>query len=262
MVELNRVAEIIEMQAPLETQEGWDNSGWQICLDHSAVSKVLVCLELNEAVAEEAISMGADCIVCHHPLIFRGIKSVDHNEITGKLIIRLIQKGVSVYATHTPFDKCAGGNNDYLAKLLNLQDVQPIPGDETGICRMGVLPESRSVQEVLKTFCDVSRQDIRHYRVVGNPEKSVQRIGICTGAGSEFMISASAAGCDLYVTGDVKYHEAQHALELNITVADMGHFGSENIFTENMVQILKDAELDGVEIIPSSVNLNPFTFME
>ena len=80
MVELNRIAEIIQTAAPLETQEGWDNSGWQLCLDKSKgsdVNKILVTLELNEDVVTEAIDSDVQLIVCHHPLIFGGIKSVE-----------------------------------------------------------------------------------------------------------------------------------------------------------------------------------------
>ncbi len=262
MVELNTFQKIIERCAPLDTQESWDNSGWQIRLGDDSVSKVLVALEVNEAVVSEAIRQQVQLIVCHHPLIFGGIKKVDHKNVTGNMIIRLVQHGISVYATHTPFDKCEGGNNDYLAQLLELSEIQPIPGDESGICRMGVLSEAKTVQAVLEAFSNKTGQNIRSYRLIGSPDQMVCRIGMCTGAGSEFMELAAAAGCDLYITGDVKYHEAQHALELGITVADMGHFGSEEIFTANMAQILREAAGDCVEIAESQVNLNPFTVLK
>ncbi len=262
MVELNRIAEIIEGIAPLELQESWDNSGWQICLGDGTAEKVLVVLELNEAVVSEAIQQQVQMIVCHHPLIFGGIKKIDRKSAAGNMIVRLIQHGISVYATHTPFDKCEGGNNDYLAQLLELTDIQQIPGDESGICRMGCLAEPKTVQGVLEDFSRKTGQDICSYRLIGSSDQKICRIGMCTGAGSEFMSLAAAAGCDLYITGDVKYHEAQHALELEIAVADMGHFGSEEIFTENMVKILRETAGDSVEIIESQVNLNPFTVLK
>jgi len=262
MVDLNKIQDIIETTAPLDTQESWDNSGWQICIGDGSVSKILVALEINEAVVSEAIRQNVQLIVCHHPLIFGGIKKVDRNNVMGNMIIRLIQHGISVYATHTPFDKCNGGNNDYMAQLLELSEIQQIPGDESGICRMGKLTELKTVQSVLMDFAEQTGQDVRSYRLIGNPEQMVGKIGMCTGAGSEFMSLAAAAGCDLYITGDVKYHEAQHALELGITVADMGHFGSEVIFSPNMARILHHAAGDSVEIVESQVNLNPFTVVE
>ena len=261
MVELNRIAEIIGAAAPLETQEGWDNSGWQICLDKSNgsdVNKILVTLELNEDVVAEAADSEVQLIVCHHPLIFGGIKSVDDKNVTGNMIVKLIQNGISVYVTHTPFDKCSGGNNDYLAGLLELSEIQMIPGDETGICRMGELKEAMAPSELAERYAERTGQDSRNYRLAGNLNQAVKQIGLCTGAGSEFFGLAAAAGCDLFVTGDVKYHEAQHARELGITLLDLGHFGSEQIFTENMASILRNALGDSVEIIESQVCLNPF----
>ena len=262
MVELNRIAEVIEKHAPLETQESWDNSGWQIYLGKSAdadVKRILVTLELNDDVVNEAMDADVQLIVCHHPLIFGGIKSVNDNNSSGSMIVKLVQKGISVYATHTPFDKCVGGNNDYLAELLELADIQLIPGDETGICRMGELKEPLAAAELAERYAGKTGQDVRNYRLAGAVKPSVKNIGLCTGAGSEFFTLAAAAGCDLFVTGDVKYHEAQHARELGIALLDLGHFGSEQIFTKNMSGILRNELCNTVEILESQVCLNPFT---
>lgn len=268
MVTLNQIAELIEERAPLQTQEDWDNSGWQIRLAGEAangeIHRILVTLEISEDVVSEAVSEGVQLIVCHHPLIFGGLKKVDSNTVIGNMVCQLVQKGISVYATHTPFDKCEGGNNDYLARLLGLVEIQPIAGDESGICRMGRLETLQTAWQIAEGFSVRTGQDRRNYRLAGDtvPDKLVKFIGMCTGAGSEFMSLAAAAGCDLYVTGDVKYHEAQHARELGLTLLDMGHFGSEQIFTENMAGILREA-LDGqVEVLESKVCLNPFTAIE
>jgi len=265
MVRLEDIADIIEEKAPLSTQESWDNSGWQIRLDdgeNAGISKILVALELNREVAEEAVSQGAELIVCHHPLIFGGLKSVDDKSVTGNIIAGLIRKGISVYATHTPFDKCSGGNNDYLAGLLGLTDAGLIPGDESGICRMGMADGTVSAGEMTARFAEKTGQDIRFFRLAGKMEQPVKQVGICTGSGAEFLDIAAAAGCDLFITGDVKYHTAHHALELGIGLLDLGHYGSEQIFTENMAGLLKrelaQRGLDA-QVIESSINLNPFT---
>ena len=268
MVGLKTLAEMLEERAPLSTQESWDNSGWQIRLENyenTGISKVLVALELNPAVAEEAIREKVQLIVCHHPLIFGGVRAVDHNEFTGNMIIKLVQAGISVYATHTPFDKCEGGNNDELARLLGLMDVQSIPGDDSGICRMGKLNTPAPVKDVLRAYASATGQDIRCYRIIGDGERQAESVGICTGAGAEFLDLAAAAGCDLFVTGDVKYHTAHHALELGISVADLGHYGSEQIFTANMAGLLRkglEAAGENAEILESQVCLNPFAAVE
>ena len=262
MVDLKEITDIIEKIAPLESQEDWDNSGWQIRLGNEKVSRVLTALELNQEVAEEAISEKVQLIVCHHPLIFGGIKKVDDKTVIGNIICSLIAHGISVYATHTPFDKCEGGNNDYLAQLLGLDEIQTIPGDESGICRMGTLKTPQTAGRLAADFASKTGQDCRIYRCVGDGEAAVTKVGICTGAGAEFFRMAAAAGCKLFVTGDVKYHEAQHARELGIVLLDLGHFGSEQIFAENMASLLRNALGEHVEILESEINLNPFTVME
>ena len=113
----------VENIAPLELQEPWDNSGIQIRAGNNEISKVLVALEINERVIDEAIGAGADMILTHHPLLFEEIKKIDSNEVAGNHIVKLIRRGISVYSSHTPFDKCIGGNNDYLGSILGIADI-------------------------------------------------------------------------------------------------------------------------------------------
>ena len=128
---------MLENIAPLETQEEWDNSGWQIKLTDGEISKVMVALEINRQVIFDAVLNNIDLIITHHPLIFGGINNVDHNNNTGNYIVELIKHGISVYSTHTPFDKCHGGNNDYLGMILGLENVSLMGTDSSGFCRMG-----------------------------------------------------------------------------------------------------------------------------
>lgn len=261
-MKLNQIIDIIEQKAPLALQESWDNSGWQIHLGNPDISRVLVSLEVNGDVISEAIEKDVQLIVCHHPLIFGGIKSVDSNTVSGNNICRLILNEISVYATHTPFDKCEGGNNDYLASLTGLENIQIIAGDESEICRMGSLKEAVTVRQLMEHLGERTGQDIRNYKLVGHPDQLVHHIGMCTGAGAEFMDQAAAAGCDLFITGDVKYHTAHHAKELGLALLDMGHFGSEQIFTENMAEILRNDADYTIEVLESETDLNPFTIVE
>ena len=99
-------------------------------------------------------------------------------------------------------------------------------------------------------------KDKKLFNYAGSLERNIKKVGWCTGAGAEFIKNASAAGCDLYITGDVKYHAAQEAREYNIAVLDCGHFATEQIFCENIISMLD--KIDGVDIIQCDVNLNPF----
>ena len=119
-----KLADVIEAVSPLELQEPWDNSGYQIKISGNNITKVLVAMEITDKVIEEAEENCVEAIVTHHPLIFGTLKCIDDKDITGNYIAELLKRRISVYSSHTPFDKCRGGNNDYLAGLLHLCDVK------------------------------------------------------------------------------------------------------------------------------------------
>lgn len=259
-MKIDKISEIIEAVAPLDTQESWDNSGWQLKLTNGDISKVMTALEINRQVIYDAVLNSVDVIVTHHPLFFEGIKSVDRNNITGNYICELIKHGISVYSTHTPFDKCHGGNNDYLGMILGFENVSLMGTDPSGFCRMGFVPgEGLKAENFIDYASKTLNVDKRFFSYAGPSEKAIKKVGWCAGSGSEFIENAKAAGCDLYITGDVKYHAAQEARELDIAVLDCGHYGTEQIFCKNIMSLLdKTGEVD---IIQCDVNLNPFAII-
>lgn len=253
-MKIERLGEIIENMSPLCLQEEWDNSGFQIKFEASPVSKVLVAIEITDSVIEEAIDSGAEAIVTHHPMFFRPISNIYDNTVTGNYIVRLIQNEISVYSSHTPFDKCAGGNNDYLAKLLDLCDVR-VAGED-GFCRTGSVDGQCSAGEYIDRICERLDIDKRAMSFTGDLNAEVKTVGLCSGAGAEFAAAAADTGWDLFITGDVKYHQAREACESGINLLDIGHYGSEKIFTENMAKYLRDnTEID---IIESKADSDPF----
>ena len=247
----------IENFAPPELQEEWDNSGIQIDVGFPQVNKVLTALEINDDVITEAMDEGADWIVTHHPLIFTSTSSVDYRDVTGKYIQRLVRASISVYSAHTSFDAAEGGNNDYLGKLLGFKDIKHFH-DDSRYLRRTDLPEEKYFGDIIKDAAEKLGVDLRLFRAVGDPETKIKRIGWCTGAGAEFLQKAFDEGCQLYITGDVKYHDAQKAKALGLCVLDAGHFGTENIFKDNMADVI--AKGGGVEVIKSKVDLNPFSW--
>ena len=273
-VTVSDVKAIIEEIAPVSMQEDWDNSGLLIGFEGKTVEKILTCLELNEAVAEEAAAAEADMVVTHHPLIFGGIKTVKDSSAQGRIIMSLIKNGISVYSCHTPFDKVKGGNNDMIAELLELGSVKNLKGDdvesaskmsdrmeEADIGRIGKLKKPVSFMDFIAAAADKLNMSIRDFRIVGDLDSEITNIGICTGAGADLIEMAAASGCQLMITGDVKYHEAQAARELGICVLDAGHYGTERFFAANMKKKL-DKELDGkAEVIASQMNIDPFVTM-
>lgn len=262
-MKIRELENIIEKISPLSLQEEWDNSGWQILLKdkEEEVCCVLVAMEVTSAVIEEAKELGADVIVTHHPLIFGSLNKIDRKNVTGNMLAELIKEGISVYSSHTPFDKCAGGNNWYLAKLLRLLDIKAMKTDDTGFCREGLVDGDCTVGEYIGQvlrWLGLGRSEVAFS---GDLNREVRKVGLCTGAGGDFIYAAKEAGCDLFITGDVKYHTAQAAREIGLNVLDIGHYGSERIFTENMVsQLRKNLDFPENEKITASLeDIDPFS---
>ena len=247
----------IEEFAPLDLAEDWDNSGIQIDMGYPEVKRVLTALEITDEVIDEAMNCEADWIVTHHPLIFTSTSSIDYKDNSGRYIERLIRAGISVYSSHTAFDKAEGGNNDDLGKLLGFTDIRRFENDN-GYLRYADLPEEKFFGDIIKESSEKLGIDIRLFRAVGDPEKKIRRAGWCTGSGAEFIQDAFDEGCDLYITGDVKYHDAQLAKGLGICVLDCGHYGTEKCFIDNMAEVLEKST--DAEIIRSGVDINPFSW--
>jgi len=247
----------IEDFAPLDLAEEWDNSGVQIDMGYPKADKVLVALEVTDAVIDEAMNCDADWIVTHHPLIFTSTSSIDYRDNTGRYIERLIRAGISVYSSHTPFDKTKGGNNDYLGKLLGFDGAAGFDSDN-GYLRKADLPEEKYFGDIIKDAAEALEMNLRLFRAVGDPETKVSRVGWCTGSGAEFIQDAADEGCQMYITGDVKYHDAQLAKGLGICVLDAGHYGTEKCFVKNMASVLREGE--DAEIIESEIDINPFSW--
>lgn len=257
---LDELIKVMEEIAPPDTQESWDNSGIQIAAGPMDIQRVLTSLEITEAVIEEADEQDADLIVTHHPLIFGGIKSIDYRQMIGSYIVRLLNLGISVYSCHTPFDKLRGGNNDFLARLIGLKEVSGFasPQGENQIGRVGCLPAPVTLVAMMDLLAERLRMDLEQIRAVGRPDMVIHKVGICTGAGADLMELAIENGCQLFITGDLKYHDAQKAKACGLAVIDAGHYGTEKSFAENFAQKLRAKIGDRVEIIPSEVDIDPF----
>ncbi|MBN7772410.1 Nif3-like dinuclear metal center hexameric protein [Clostridium aminobutyricum] len=257
-----QLLEAIEKIAPIHLAESWDNCGIQIDLGKIKIEKILITLEITTDVIREAKEVGADFILTHHPLIFAPLKSINHNNITGKFIVSLIQSGISVISAHTNFDKADDGNNDYLASLMNLENIKCFDeGEDKYIGVYGDLKKECTLLDVCKILEKGLLLSSNEIRAVGPMDKKLSTIGVCTGAGADMLEIAILKNCDLLITGDVKYHDAMKAKELGICVIDAGHYGTEKIFVENMSEQLRKIFHEEVEIIESKVNVNPFDFL-
>ena len=251
--------ELMEEIAPTEDYREIDNSGPQIVSGAEDVRKVLVCLEINMDVIREAEEKGADMILTHHPLIFTPEECIDYGDFPGRYIHECVKKGISVYSAHLSFDFAPKGNNNYLAFLLGLTYV-----DEGSLdCEYrGSFEEPVSFDEAVSIVEKALELPANYVRCVDGGKEQIRTVGLCTGAGGSYIPGAVRNGCDLFVTGDLKLHEAQYAKAAGISVIDAGHYGTEKIFVENMAhQIYAKAAQKGldIDVIMAEANTNPYT---
>lgn len=262
-IKAGRIFSCIEMTAPRNLAESWDNAGLQIGSYHQDVERVLTTLDVTKEVVEEAIEKKADLIVSHHPFIFNGLKHICYEEYRGDLVRTLIKHDIGVYSAHTNIDIAALGLSDHIAKVLNLKDIKPLgkTGDtENGFGKTGILSETMDSDAFLTHL--KSCLNIEQMRTAGDIPEKIHRVAVCTGAGAEFMGLAKSVKADVYITGDLKYHDAQRALENHIWVIDAGHFGTEKMVADLLKKILEDAfSPEELTVYRSQVNRDYFQYV-
>ena len=270
-VKIDELIDIVEKLAPVEYAYKWDNVGLQLGSKNDNIKKVLTTLEVTESVLDEAIENNVNMVISHHPMIFSSLKKIIKEDLKGKLIYKAIQNNIAIYATHTNIDVAPGGLNDYIANLLEMTDAQVLeetdrsinPVDNeisiNGIGRVGKLEKSKTLEELIE---EIKKQiNIEHVTVAGDLKANIEKIAIINGRGAGLITLAIHKGCQCVITGDVKYHDAQDAISQGINVIDIGHYHGEKFFPEFLANYLSKKTMEkglNVEIIPSTVDINPF----
>lgn len=356
------IADIMESLFPLNLAEDWDNVGLQIGSWHASVAKVMVVLDLDQVALQQAQKLKADMIITHHPLFFKGIKSINYDEAQGRFLKNIMQAGINVYSAHTNLDAGERGLNQVLAERIGLHDIEPLdrshrerlyklvvyvpagyedavrqaildagaghlgryaecsfrskgigtflplegshpflgregvreeveeyrletvvpqmalgntlqgvmkahpyeevaydlyllenPGKVFSLGRIGQLEAAMSLQE----FCTLVKKslNIEYLRVVGDMKRSVKKIAVVSGAGTSFMGQAVCGGCEVLLTGDLKYHEARDAQALGLAIVDAGHQASEEIISAYLSDILtEESQKRGLKVEVFSLN--------
>ncbi|WP_408954842.1 Nif3-like dinuclear metal center hexameric protein [Natroniella sp. ANB-PHB2] len=367
-VKLQQITSLVNKLAPKSLAADWDNIGLQLGDYNQEVEKILVSLDINQEILQEAVNKNVDLIIAHHPLIFDKLAKIRFDTPLGKIIQQAIKEEISIYIAHTNYDIAPGGLNDILAAKLKLDnldilevttkrkykkfvvfvpeeavneikdalgslgagwignysdcffeqqgrgsfralegtdpysgeedrvnqvdeyrletivpshilgkvikkmikvhpyeevayDVYPLEneGERFGLGRIGYLKESLPLRE----YVDLIKEELTldTVRVVGELDRSIKKVALCSGSGANYIKAAAFKGADLLVTGDLKYHQGQLAQEEGLAVVDAGHYGTEKIMKEGVVEYLlteiKSNNLE-VEIIKSKVNTNPF----
>lgn len=365
-MKLKSLIKKIEAKYPTNLAYDWDNVGLLVGDAEEEIDKVLVCLEANEAIVEEAINNNVNLIVTHHPFIFGKMKKITTSDFKGKLIHKLIKNNIAVYSMHTNFDIAFDGLNDYFmevmgfenSKILDVTNTETLykivvyapkthedkvrealgksgaghignysnctfntdgkgtfrplegtnpfigeldklevvdevkietivpqrilggvisamikahpyeevaydlyklenKGSAVGLGRIAALKESMSLKELSMMIKEKLNMDA--LRVVGSLDTNIKKVAVVTGSGADLAKKAQRSGADVLITGDVKYHDAQDAIDAGMCIIDCNHFESEEIFKDVMKRFLDD--IDDISVIKSRININPFSIL-
>ena len=233
-MKLEDIMRFLEKKYNPELAEKWDNSGLIVGRRESNISAVMVCLDITDDIIDQAVASRAELIISHHPLIFSEIKRITSDTLLGKKILKLTENKIAVYSMHTNADSAANGLNDYILEKLSLNGEKTVwlkneNYPESGLGRILELKKEKSVDDISKMIKE--KLNLKNIRMAGNANKKVKKIAVLTGSGGS-LISELDNTVDLYITGDLKHHETLDALEEGLTLIDLGHYESENIFSE------------------------------
>jgi len=211
--------DLINQLAPFDTQESFDNSGFLAGDASREIHNVLFALDVTERVIDEAIRLKAELIVTHHPLMFSAIRRITEDDYEGHLIRRLIREDIALISAHTNLDRATGGTNDTLAALFGLTDIVPLD-----YVRVGNLTVPCTAQTLAEKIADALNTTVR---IMGDKEKICTRLGLCSGAGSDFWKEAASVGADAFLSGEIRHHHALAMTYAGLTGFEAGHFATE-----------------------------------
>ncbi len=253
MTTVKDILQYLEILAPRSYKMDWDNVGLLCGSSTQEVTKVLVALDPFEAVCNEAAEIGAELIVTHHPLIFIAPKAITDETSVGRCIMDLCRHGISAINAHTNLDCAPGGVNDVLAAILGLENVEVI-GNEN-LLRCGKVPQQPLTSFLSRVKTTLDCQGLRY--VDGG--KPVHRVAVGGGGCAGGLMDAVAAGCDTFVTADVKYNQFWDAKDFGINLIDAGHFQTENPMVAVLAKKLQ-AQFPEIQVKTSKVHKDCMKF--
>ena len=364
-MKIKEIVSALERFAPLPLQDGFDNAGLQIGLTDAEATGALLCLDVTEAVLDEAIASGYNLIISHHPLIFKGYKSITGKDYVERCILKAIKNDIVIYSAHTNLDNAPGGVNFKIAEKIGLKNVRILDPKESSLIKLVTFVPSAQAEEVRNAlftagcgcignydscsyntegegtfraqegshpFCgtvgELHREtEVRietilpEYKkgevirallskhpyeepaydlyplhnswaqvgsgIVGELEEPeseleflkrikkrfevgclkhnkltgrlIQKVSLCGGAGAFLIPQAVRSGADVFITGEIKYHD-YFGRETDILLAEIGHYESEQYTKEIFYSIIRDL-FPNFALQFSKVNTNPIKYL-
>ncbi len=228
------VLDALEQFVPPDLAAEWDNVGLLLGDRAAEARRVMTCLTVTPESVAEAVEQRAQLLVSHHPILFRAVKRLTTATAEGRTLLSLIRAGVAVYSPHTAFDNTVGGINDALAAKLGLVDVAPL---RIGEGRVGRLPRPTPLGELAKTV--KAGLNAAAVQVVGDVGRTVERVAIVCGAGGELLGDAARARADVFLTGEMRFHDYLAAQAQGVALLLPGHYATERFGVEELAERLQ-----------------------
>ena len=266
MPTLRDLQAVIETLWPASGTESWDSVGLVSGDPDAVVEHVHLTVDAVPDTAREAVDLGADLLLTHHPLLLRGVTTVAESTYKGSVLATLIRGGCALVAAHTNADVVTTGTSAVLAERLGLTDLRPLePGDAdgTGIGRVGVLAEPVSLGVLARRIVDVLPATASGVRVSGAYDQPVRTVALCAGAGDSLLGNAAVLDADVYVTSDLRHHPASEFREQAMLVdgpalIDTSHWATEWLWLDVAAEQLRQAA--GVRVTVSDLRTDQWDF--
>ena len=237
---VNELSKYMNEKIPRELSCSWDNDGLMCCPNPDReVKKALFTMDVTPEAINHAIEGGYDVIISHHPLIFRGVKTLSGDFGIPARLIKLIKNDIAVMSYHTRFDAVDGGVNDALADIFELTDVEKVVCEGIELMRVGYLPEELDIEH----FVEVVRAKLgcEHLNYATNSGK-VHKLALVGGGGGSYIREAAASGADTYLSGEIGYHNLTDCKDYRINLVEAGHYFTERIALYNLSEFVKEAD--------------------
>lgn len=266
-VKIKEIISALEQFAPLPLQESYDNAGLQVGLTAvEEASGALLCLDVTEEVIHEAVDLGCNLVVSHHPLLFRPLRQLTDRTQVERCVRLAVENGITIYAAHTNLDNAEDGVNYRIAERLGLVDVQLMQPKSVrvedrmvtaGSGVIGYLPVPEDSLAFLQRIKDVFHVEcLQHNELLQRP---IQAVALCGGSGAFLLDEALRLEADAFVTGEMDYHRF-FGHEQEIQLAVMGHYQSEQYTKELLMQIIADVNPE-LPLFMTGVDTNPIKYL-
>jgi dinuclear metal center YbgI/SA1388 family protein len=261
-MQLNNLLDEINIILPWDSALENDKVGLQIKVNDGEVRKILVTIEVNDEVVDEAIIKKCDTIVTFHPLIYYPLATITETERASRICIKLIQNNINLISIHTTFDVYSQGTSRLISDKLGLvfeEFFEKHPKyDGRGLGVISRFTEPVSTEAFVELLSDIFSSPVRF---CNGKQNRIVRIGIIGGSGSSFLDKAISMNLDAFITADVSYHKFHQAKD-KILLADLGHYEMEVFVVNGLADLLNNIvnKFEDVAVISSTVHTNPVNY--